>query len=661
MATETPRYLITGATGFIGRYLVDRLVTLGSRLHLLVRADSQPRVEPLLARWQERAAAAGGSVEVWTGDVKQPRLGLSAADLDDWPDFDHVVHLAALYDLRAPEDQLRAVNVEGTRGLLALLRERGFSGVFHFCSSVAVAGDFEGSFTEDRLDAGQKHPHPYQRTKYEAEKLVREAKDLRVRIYRPSAVVGHSVTGQMDRIDGPYYFFKVLQKLRDRVPRWLPMVGLTRVPINMVPVDFVATAIEHLMHVEGLDGRTFHVVDPDPPPPRETFNLLSAAASGPRMAKSGLGRRLLQLVGPQLSVASQLTSVKYLRDEMLRDMGIPPEMTSALNLRVTYDAANLVRALEGTGIACPPQERYLAALWEHWARNLDPDLDVAGKRRRVFAGKHVLITGASSGVGRELALLCAELGAMPLLVARREAELSEVAEQVRERGGRVAHYVADLSDLEACDRVVEQILREHQRVDILVNNAARSIRRRVVDSLDRFHDFERTMQLNFFGSLRMIRACLPGMRERKYGVIVNVLSAGARIPTPNFAAYMASKSALSHVTDTLGVELMAEGIHTCGIYLPWVRTAMMGDAFADTDAMTPRRAAEWVVDGVVERKRMVADFHTKRRSVLNIVAPMTISRLFNVFWRISTDEDGAHPEMKLDRMVTKRFIKGKLM
>jgi NAD(P)-dependent dehydrogenase (short-subunit alcohol dehydrogenase family) len=379
------------------------------------------------------------------------------------------------------------------------------------------------------------------------------------------------------------------------------------------------------------------------------------------MAKSGLGRSLAKLVAPQLQLASQLTSVRFLRDEIMRDLGIPPEALPAINLGVTYDATQFQAALQGSGLACPPQSSYLRALWDHWSRHLDPDLDIHAKRRRAFEGKHVLVTGASSGVGRELALLCAELGAIPLMVARREAELAAVAQQIRDRGGRAAYWAADLGDRDACDRVLAAIHREHGHVDVLVNNAARSIRRRAVDSLERFHDFERTMELNFFTPVRMIRGCLPTMRQRRRGVIVNVLSAGARIPTPNFAAYMASKAALGQLTDTLGVELMTEGVELCGVYLPYVRTPMMGEAFADTSAMTPRVAAEWIVDGVVERKRLVADFHMIRRSVLNLVAPVTISRLFNVFWRISTDEDGAHPEMQLDRMVTKRFIKGKLM
>jgi NAD(P)-dependent dehydrogenase (short-subunit alcohol dehydrogenase family) len=665
MPTDTtpqrPRHLVTGGTGLVGRLLVERLLDRGAHVYLLVRPSSRARFEPLFERWRQRAAASGGRLELWDGDVAEPQLGLSPALLAAWPGFDHVTHLAALYDLRAPAERLRAVNVDGTRELLAVLRSKSFTGILHHVSSIAVAGDHKGTFTESELDVRQKHPHPYQRTKFEAEKLVREATDLRVRIYRPSAVVGHSQTGEIDRIDGPYYFFKALQKLRDRVPRWLPMVGFARAPINMVPVDFVAAALDHLIHAAGLDGRTFHVVDPDPPSPRESFNLLSEAAAGPRMGKSGIGRSLAKLVAPQLQMASQLTSVRFLRDELLRDLGIPPQAVPAINLGVTYDATEFRAALQGSGLACPPQSSYLRALWDHWSRHLDPDLDIHQKRRRAFEGKHVLVTGASSGVGRELALLCGELGAIPLMVARREPELAALAQEIRDRGGRAAFWAADLGDREACDRVLEAIHREHGHVDVLVNNAARSIRRRAVDSIERFHDFERTMELNFFSALRMIRGCLPTMRQRRRGVIVNVLSAGARIPTPNFAAYMASKAALGQLTDTLGVELMTEGIELCGVYLPYVRTPMMGQAFSDTDAMTPRVAAEWIVDGVVERKRLVANSHMIRRSVLNLVAPVTISRLFNVFWRISTDEDGAHPEMQLDRMVTKRFIKGKLM
>lgn len=288
--------------------------------------------------------------------------------------------------------------------------------------------------------------------------------------------------------------------------------------------------------------------------------------------------------------------------------------------------------------------------------------EVARRRQQAFTGKQVAITGASSGIGRELALLCAELGASPILVARREKELGEVAAAVRDRGGRAAHYVADLSDKASCDAAIEAIHAAHGHVDVLVNNAGRSIRRPAVLSIERFHDYERTMQLNFFGALRMIHGCLPQMRARRSGAIVNVLSAGTRMPSPNFSAYMASKAALASLTDTLAAELVSEGIHCAGIYLPWVRTDMMGDAFTEnTRVMTPRRAAEWIVDSVADRRRDMVPRVATRRFITNLVAPGLITRLLNVVWRISTDDDGANPEFAPDRELARRFVKGRLM
>ena len=616
---------------------------------MLVRPETLLAVEALVRQW--------GEVEVVPGDVTEPNLGLEPGEL---PAFDHVFHLAALYDLRAPKDRLQTVNVEGTRNLLGLLEAAGFEGTLHHVSSIAVAGTHEDTLAEDALDVGQTFLHPYHRSKYEAEKLVRSS-GIRHRIYRPSAIVGHSQTGAMDRVDGPYYLFKPIQRLRDALPRWFPLIGFVKDPLNMVPVDFVADAIDHAARAPGFDGKAFHVVDPAPPPAHKTFNILADAVAGPKI-KSMVGRWLLKAIPDKAKLAGGLASVRFLREEFLRDFGIPKEIVGVLNLKVSFDTTNLEAALQDSGVTCPAQGEYLPQLWEYWAKHLDPDRDLPAKRRAALAGKHVVITGASEGIGRELAILCAELGARPLLIARSEDKLRKVVDAVRERGGEGDYVVADLSDLEACDRAIETLVAKHGRIDVLVNNAARSIRRPAFKSIERFHDFERTMQLNFFAPLRLIRAALPAMRERGDGAIINVLTAGARIPAPNFAAYTSSKAALAQLTDTLATELLGENVHVGGIYLSWVRTKMVGAAFDDNpDMMLPREAAEWIVDSVVDRRRLVFSSGTKRRFVANYVTPNLLSRALNVFWRISTDDDGMHPEFAMDRMVAKRFIKGRLM
>ena len=136
---------------------------------------------------------------------------------------------------------------------------------FHHMSSIAVAGSYDGHFTEDDFDEGQELPTPYHRTKFESEKLVRERLQVPWRVYRPSLVVGNSQTGEMDKIDGPYYFFKAIQKLRRALPEWFPLVSLEFGRANLVPVDYVAAVVDHIAHLDGLDGQAFHVVDPKPP------------------------------------------------------------------------------------------------------------------------------------------------------------------------------------------------------------------------------------------------------------------------------------------------------------------------------------------------------------------------------------------------------------
>ncbi len=656
------KYLVTGATGLIGRHLVQRLLRRGL-VYVLVRQASLERNAPLLEAWRQAAGAEGCGLEVLTGEITSEGLGVD--DAEALPDFDHVIHLAALYDLTAAEDALLATNVEGTRRLLQFLQGRGFGGVLHHVSSVAVAGDHDGLFAEDLLDQGQAFPHPYHRSKLEAERLVREQAGLRFRIYRPSAVVGHSKTGEMDRVDGPYYMFKSILRMRNALPPWFPLPGLSSKsmgPVNMVPVDYVADAMDALAHADGLDGKTFHVVDAEPPSFLETFNLVAEAAGAPGMS-SRFGTGLLKYMPGVGDMVGRLGGVQFYRQQMRRDLGIPDQVHEVLNHKVRYDTANIADALRGTKIRCPRQAEYIPAMWDYWLRHLDIDRDPAVRRRTYFEGKTVLISGASSGVGEALAVRCAEAGAHVLLVARREEELCGVADRCRRWDDRVAWYVADLSDMEACDRLVQRVLDEQGHVDILVNNAARSIRRPLAESLERFHDFERVMRLNFFGSIRLIRGFLPGMRERRSGHIVNVLTAGAVLPTPLFGAYGASKAALHHVTDTLAAEFLAEDIHCTGVYLPFVRTPMMSTEVYDdsTKAMTAEKAALWLMDGVAQRRRHVMNSDTTRRAVINNLAPAFMTRVINVLYRIYGEDEDRHPELAMDRMLLKRFIKGRLM
>src|SRR5918999_4657168 len=241
-------YFVTGATGFIGRHLVERLLEHEGIFHLLVREGSADKLERLMERW-----GRPDRVKPVFGDLTQPQLGIDEAAREQLQGVDHFFHLAAIYDMTADETQNTLLNVGGTQNAVQLANELG-AGVFHHVSSVAVAGRYKGHFTEDMFDEGQELHTPYHRTKFEAEKLVRERVQGAWRVYRPSIVVGNSRTGEMDKIDGPYYFFKALQKVRHALPEWFPLVGLEFGKTNLVPVDWVAAAMDHIAHQPDLDN-----------------------------------------------------------------------------------------------------------------------------------------------------------------------------------------------------------------------------------------------------------------------------------------------------------------------------------------------------------------------------------------------------------------------
>ncbi len=663
------RYLVTGATGLLGMELVPRLLARAGRSRdvevcILVRAASRVSRAAELAELALAASQHGATLRVIEGDVSEPGLDLSFADREALAiaSLDHVVHAAALYELRASEGELERANVEGTRNLLALLAAERFGGVLHHVSSIAVSGDFEGRFLEEMLDAKQGFPTAYHRTKHASEKLVRSAAGLRVRVYRPGAIVGHSETGAIDRIDGPYYLFRIVHAMRDALPRWVTLPGWKAGRVAMVPVDFVAAAIDAIAHRSGLDGQTFHIVDPSPPSFRATWNAVADAAAAPRMGSFRLDRLADWLPGGR-NVVGQLGGIRFLRADYLETLGVPPIVGELSRLRTEHDATNMLAALEGTGITCPRQEEYVERLWDYYARHLDPARDPEARDRRALAGQVVLITGASSGIGESMARYCGRLGSTVVLVARREAELAKIAREITDAGGAASYVVADLADYDSCDRTVRTTIERHGRIDVLVNNAGRSIRRPLSESLDRFHDLERVMQINFFGPARLIRGVLPGMQARKRGTIVNVLTAGAGMASPRFGAYTSSKAALGQLGDTLAAEHLHDGIRVVNAYLGWVRTPMMDATgkYEETDAMGPDEAARWIIAGIVNREQHLTTSDVRRRFVLARLRPETVNRVLNVLYRIYADDPDAHPELALDRAILGRFVKGRLM
>jgi NAD(P)-dependent dehydrogenase (short-subunit alcohol dehydrogenase family) len=631
-------YFVTGATGFIGRYLVERLLDRDGHIYVLVREGSQERMDELIGRWD-----AHDRVTKVVGDLQEPNLGVSDEQVAELKGkVDHFFHLAAMYDMTADDESNEKLNVAGTRHAVELANAID-AGIFHHTSSVAAAGLYKGLYREDMFDEGQKLPSAYHRTKFESEKIAREEVQGAWRVYRPAIVVGDSRTGEMDKIDGPYYFFKAIQRLRHFLPEWFPLLGPELGYTNIVPVDYVAAAMDHIAHEPDLDGQAFHLTSPKSQRSGEVLNEFAKAAHAPQMVMR-IDKRLIDaLPTGVVGMLMKVPQMREVRKTVLADFGIPEEVLENVALVPQFDTRDTERALKGSGIEVPELHGYAEKLWDFWERHLDPDLFKDRSFEGAVNGKVAMITGASSGIGKAAAEKIAAAGGIPLLVARSADKLEETKKDIEDAGGTAYTYSCDLSDLDSIEGLVEEVLADHPRVDILVNNAGRSIRRSVALSHDRFHDFERTMQLNYFGTIKLITTLLPHFVEQGGAHIVNVSSIGVQTSPPRFSAYVASKSALDAWTKCVASEVVGDGITFTTIHMPLVRTPMiaptkMYDAFP---TITPDEAADMVCEAIRAKPKQINTRLGTFGEVAYALQPKAVDQILHMAYRVFPDSAAA--------------------
>ncbi len=634
------QYFVTGATGFIGKRLVKKLLERkGSVVYFLLRKESEGKTAGLRQYWGVSPARA---VPVF-GDITSKKLGMSTDSMKKLKgQIDHFYHLAAVYDLGADEASQIAVNIEGTRNTVELAKAID-AGHFHHVSSIAAAGLYEGVFREDMFAEAENYEHPYFMTKHESEKIVRKECKVPWSVYRPAMVVGDSQTGEMDKIDGPYYFFKLIQRMRQLLPPWMPSVGLEGGRINIVPVDFVVDALDAISHQKGIESRCYHLVDPIGYRVGDVLDIFSRAAHAPKM-NLFVNAALLGFIPRSVTKGLlALAPVRRVRNAVLKDLGLPPDMLSFVNYPTRFDCRDTLAALNGTGVTCPNLKDYAWRLWDYWERHLDPDLHIDHSLRGAVAGKVVLVTGGSSGIGLAAAHKFAEAGATTIICGRDVDKLEEACKEAKAKGYRFVTYPVDIAEMADCDRFIKQLIQDHGGVDFLINNAGRSIRRAIESSYDRFHDYERTMQLNYFGSLRVTMGFLPGMVARKKGHVVNISSIGVLTNAPRFSAYVASKAALDAWTRCASSEFADQGISFTTINMPLVRTPMIAPTglYNNVPTLSPEQAADMVAQACIFKPVRIATRLGITGQLLHAVLPRVAQIAMNTSFRMFPDSGAA--------------------
>ena len=346
---------------------------------------------------------------------------------------------------------------------------------------------------------------------------------------------------------------------------------------------------------------------------------------------------------PILYGLGSLAPIKRMVRAVLTDLGIPKDVFQFINWPTRYDNRETVKALKGSGIAVPDLASYAPVIWDYWERHLDPDLFIDRSLSGRIKGKVVVVTGGSSGIGKATAIKLAGAGAKVILVARGEEKLVETKNEIEAAGGKCWMYTADVSDLASCDGLVARVLKEHGTCHYLVNNAGRSIRRGVINSFDRFHDFERTMQLNYFGALRLIMGFLPKMIEQRQGHVINISSIGVLSNAPRFSAYVASKSALDSFSACASSEFLDKGVNFTTINMPLVRTPMIAPTkmYENVPTLSPEEAADLVVEAIVYKPVRIATRLGIFGAICHAAAPRLTQIMLNTAFNMFPDSAAA--------------------
>jgi NAD(P)-dependent dehydrogenase (short-subunit alcohol dehydrogenase family) len=312
-------------------------------------------------------------------------------------------------------------------------------------------------------------------------------------------------------------------------------------------------------------------------------------------------------------------------------------------------------------------------LWDYWERHLDPALFVDRSLKGTVAGKVVLVTGGSSGIGLSAACRFAEAGAITVICARGEDKLADAVAEIKAYAGkdaRVFSYAVDIADEASCAEFVKTLQEQHGGVDFLINNAGRSIRRAIEASYDRFHDYERTMQLNYFGALRITMGLLPGMVAKKKGHVVNISSISVLVNAPRFSAYVASKGALDAWTRCASSEFADQGITFTTVNMPLVRTPMTAPTkiYDSMPLLSPEEAAAMVIQACIDKPVRVATRLGIFGEVLHAVAPRVTQIVMNTTFRMFPDsaaatggkggDKGAKPTLSPEAIAMAQMMKG---
>ena len=592
-------YFVTGGAGQIGRFLIPRLLERGGSVYMLVGDDELGEFARLRAAW----GAGEGQLIPVTGDVSRIRLGVSQHFQGQLKHkLDHFFHLATEFDFAADGEAQARRNVDGVRRALGLA-ETLHAGCFHLLSSVAAVGRFVGLSDEQTFAEAPTLNNPYYVSYYYAERLVR-ASTLPWRIYRPGVVVGDSLDGATNGINGLYYFFEAIRSLGEALPPWLRGATPEGGSLNLVPVDYVGQALDHLAHLQQGDGECFLLTHPQGISAGQLLRLLVVLAGGPTLSVWSQRLPYGLLSGLRPGAAGYALSERF-----LAPFGVPVEALELATSPTRYDGSKARELLEPADIHCPDVDEYVDVLWRYWLDRLS-DLNSRGPllgrlvdgwygRRnhsalsREVSGKVVVVAGYPGQLAGSCAGKLSAAGAELILVGAGKRRLQSEADRLARGGARPKPYVCDLDEAAACARVARKILKNYGHVDVLLNISNQADGGAGAAGASSAAPGALARHL---GAMHLVHELSASMIARRQGHIVNVVA------RPR-GATLAARSAADLVSRLLAAELASCGVRFDYLALPEAGRSEGGARRWLADALwhAPDEAAERVLKALTAR------------------------------------------------------------
>ena len=610
------RFFLTGASGFLGKYLLELLCKDQDvkTIYLLLQDKSRlDYIEQHLLNkniQMKKIVFIQGDITKKNLDITENKFNLLLGNIDK------IYHLAALYDLNANSKKLDLINHQGTKNTLEFAQKIKAKS-FDYISSIAVAGNFSGKFFENDNLKKPKTKNAYYESKYKAELHIHNNCNIVYKIFRPGIIVGSSIDGYIEKVDGIYYIFNLLSELKKNLPAWFSLACPEGGILNLVPVDYVAKAI-HKISKSQTKNDIFHITDSAPYSFGQIIELLLQEQNSPKINFTIKNSFLNFLPKGFLSFLKNNYFLSKIYSVLLEYYKIPKSSLEFINYKTFFDNKNSQKILNKESINCPNLKSYIDVLYQYWDKNKNIENQKEQALVTEIKNKHIVLTGATSGIGLETlkALSCYNINLT--VIARDLVKLDKKITDIKNIKANIYKIKADFTDERQIKKAITKSITKFKNVDIIINNAGFSIRRDILKSNNDLENYKKLMQINYFAPLSLILSALDSMKQQNSGHIINISSIGVLTKAPKFSGYIAAKSALENFSYAADAELDKHNIKFTNINMPLVATPMINPVkiYKDIPTISSIDAKDLIMEAIIKKPKRIA---TKIGIFVNII------------------------------------------